>query len=212
MKRFLVVGLVVAFLTSATYVLGYSTLFTVSSIEIVGSKRPVNTGIVKGQKLARVEPRAVANQLKKLDWIRSAEVSRNWISGKVVVEITARIPIAAFENQVIDSTASSFMPDGIQLEGLIQIQAANLSDAKKGVKFLAQLPQELRSTLKVVKISTTGVLVLITQNGGKEIEVRWGSSSENELKLKVYRALLALPENADVKLVDVSAPIAPIVK
>ena len=104
------------------------------------------------------------------------------------------------------------MPDGMQLEGLIQIQAANLSDAKKGVKFLAQLPQELKSTLKVVKVSTTGVLVLITQNGDKEIEVRWGSSSENELKLKVYRALLALPENADVKLVDVSAPIAPIVK
>jgi len=212
MKRFLVVGLVVAFLTSATYVLGYSTLFTVSSIEIIGSNRPINTGIVKGQKLARVEPRAVENQLKKLDWIRSAEVSRNWISGKVIVVITSRIPIATFENQVIDSTASSFMPQGMPLEGLIQIQAANLADAKSGVKFLTQLPQELKSTLKVVKVSTTGVLVLITQNSGKEIEIRWGSSSENELKLKVYKALIALPENADIKRVDVSAPIAPIVK
>lgn len=201
-----------ALLTGATYVLGYSTLFTVSSIEVIGSDRPVNIEIVKGQKLARVEPRAVATQLKKLDWVESAEVSRNWISGKVVVEITSRTPIATFENQVIDSTASSFMPQGIPEKGLIQIQAANLADAKSGVKFLTQLPQELKSTLTVVKVSATGVLVLITQNSGREIEIRWGSNSDNELKLKVYKALIALPENADIKRVDVSAPTAPIVK
>ena len=212
MKRFLVAGITMALLTGATYVLGYSTLFTVSSIEVIGSDRPVNIEIVKGQKLARVEPRAVATQLKKLDWVESAEVSRNWISGKVVVEITSRTPIATFENQVIDSTASSFMPQGIPEKGLIQIQAANLADAKSGVKFLTQLPQELKSTLTVVKVSATGVLVLITQNSGREIEIRWGSNSDNELKLKVYKALIALPENADIKRVDVSAPTAPIVK
>jgi cell division protein FtsQ len=212
MKRFLIAGLTMALLTGATYVLGYSTLLTVSSIEVIGSDRPINIEIVKGQKLARVEPRAVAAQLKKLDWVESAEVSRNWISGKVVVEITSRTPIATFENQVIDSTASSFMPQGIPVKGLIQIQAANLADAKSGVKFLTQLPQELKSTLTVVKVSTTGVLVLITQNSGKEIEIRWGSNSDNELKLKVYKALIALPENADIKRVDVSAPTAPIVK
>jgi hypothetical protein len=53
---------------------------------------------------------------------------------------------------------------------------------------------------------------LLTQNNGKDIEIRWGSNSENELKLEVYRALIALPENADIKRVDVSAPQAPIVK
>ena len=212
MKRSLVAGLVVALLAGAAYVLGYSTLFTVSSVEVIGSTRPLNTGIAKGQKLARVEPRAVATQLEKLDWVKSAEISRNWINGKVVVELTSRTPIATFENRVIDSMGASFVPQGRRPEGLILIQAANLEDAKEGVKFLTQLPEELKSSLTVVKVRSTGALVLISQNNGKAIEIRWGSDSENELKLKVYKALIALPENADIKRVDVSAPIAPIVK
>jgi len=212
MKRSLVVGLVVAILAGSTYVLGYSTLFTVSSVEVIGSTRPLNTGITKGQKLARVEPRAVATKLEKLDWVRSAKISRNWINGKVVVQLTSRTPIATFENKVIDSSASSFVPQGARPEGLIQIQAANLEDAKDGVKFLTRLPEELKSSLTVVKVRSTGALVLISQNNGKAIEIRWGSDSENELKLKVYKALIALPENADIKRVDVSAPLAPIVK
>jgi cell division protein FtsQ len=212
MKRSLVAGLVVALLAGAAYVLGYSTLFTVSSVEVIGSTRPLNTGITKGQKLARVEPRAVATQLEKLDWVKSAEISRNWINGKVVVELTSRTPIATFENRVIDSTGASFVPQGRRPEGLILIQAANLEDAKEGVKFLTQLPEELKSSLTVVKVRSTGALVLISQNNGKAIEIRWGSDSENELKLKVYKALIALPENSEIKRVDVSAPNAPIVK
>jgi cell division protein FtsQ len=212
MKRSVVVGLAVALLAGATYVLGYSTLFTVSSVEVIGSNRPLSTGIVKGQKLARVEPRAIATQMEKLAWVKSVEISRNWINGKVVVELVSRKPIATFQNQVLDSTASSFMPQGMRPKGLIQIQAANLEDAKKGVKFLTQLPEELKSSLTVVKVRSTGALVLITQNNGKDIEIRWGSNSENDLKLKVYKALIALPENAYIKRVDVSAPIAPIVK
>jgi cell division septal protein FtsQ len=212
MKRSLVAGLVVALLAGAAYVLGYSTLFTVSSVEVIGSTRPLNTGITKGQKLARVEPRAVATQLEKLDWVKSAEISRNWINGKVVVELTSRTPIATFENRVIDSTGASFVPQGRRPEGLILIQAANVEDAKEGVKFLTQLPEELKSSLTVVKVRSTGALVLISQNNGKAIEIRWGSDSENELKLKVYKALIALPENSEIKRVDVSAPNAPIVK
>lgn len=212
MKRSLFAGLVIALLAGATYVLGYSTLLTVSSVEVIGSTRPLNTGIVKGQKLARVEPRAIATQLEKLDWVKSAEVSRNWINGKVVVELTSRTPIAIFENQVIDSTAASFVPQGVRPEGLIEIQAGGLEEAKKGVKFLTQLPEELKSSVTVVKVRSSGALVLLTQNDGRNIQIRWGSNSENDLKLKVYRALIALPENADIKGVDVSAPHAPIVR
>jgi cell division septal protein FtsQ len=212
MKRSLIAGLVIALLAGSTYVLGYSSFFTVSSVEVIGSNRPINTGIVQGQKLARVEPRAIAAQLKKLDWVKTAEISRNWINGKIVVELTSRTPIATYENKVIDSTAASFVPQGTKPEGLIQIQAASLEDAKKAVYFLTQLPEELKSSLTVVKVRGSGALVLITQNNGKAIEIRWGSNSENEFKLKVYQALIALPENADVKRVDVSAPNAPIVK
>jgi cell division protein FtsQ len=212
MKRRIIAGVVVAVLAGATYILGYSTFFTVTSVEVIGSTKPINTGITKGEKLARVEPRAVATKLENLDWVESADVSRNWINGKVVVELKQRTPIATFNNQVIDSTGASFIPQGERPSGLIEIQANSIEAATKAVNFLNELPEELNSTLTVVKVRATGAFVLITENNGKRLEIRWGSNSENELKIKVYKALIALPENADIKRVDVSAPHAPIVK
>lgn len=212
MKRKLIAGSVVAILAGATYLLGYSSFFTVSSVEVIGSNKAVSTGITKGQKLARVEPRAVSAKLENLDWVESAEISRNWINGKVVIQLTQRTPIATFKNQVIDSSGTSFIPQGARPSGLVDIQAADIKDATKAVNFFTELPEELKSTLTVVKVRSTGALVLITENKGKKLEIRWGTNSENELKLKVYKALLALPENAEIKRVDVSAPHAPIVK
>ena len=212
MKRKLIAAGVVAAIAGATYVLGYSSFFTVSSVEVVGSTKAINTGIIKGQKLARVEPRAVATRLEKLNWIESVDISRNWINGKVVVELKQRTPIATYKNQVIDSTGTSFVPQGARPEGLIEIQAGSTEDATKAVNFFTQLPEELKSALTVVKVRVSGAFVLITENKGKKLEIRWGTDSENELKLKVYKALIALPENAEIKRVDVSAPHAPIVK
>lgn len=212
MKRRLIAAGVVAAIAGATYVLGYSSFFTVSSVEVVGSTKAINTGIIKGQKLARVEPRAVATRLEKLNWIESVDISRNWINGKVVVELKQRTPIATYKNQVIDSTGTSFVPQGARPEGLIEIQAGSTEDATKAVNFFTQLPEELKSSLTVVKVRVSGAFVLITENNGKKLEIRWGTDSENELKLKVYKALIALPENAEIKRVDVSAPHAPIVK
>ena len=34
---------------------------------------------------------------------------------------------------------------------------------------------------------------------GRKVEVRWGFATENELKAKVYKALLEQPENAKLK-------------
>ena len=212
MSKKLIALCAIVTLAGATYILGYSTFFTVSSVEVIGSSKPINTGITTGQKLARVEPRAVATKLEELDWVESADISRNWINGKVVVELTPRTPIATYKNQVIDSTGASFVPQGDRPAGLIDIQAGTLSDAIKAVEFLTELPEELNSNLTVVKVRSTGALVLVMENDGKKIEIRWGTNSENELKLKVYKALIALPENANIKRVDVSAPHAPIVK
>ena len=212
MKRKLLAGSVVAILAGATYLLGYSSFFTVSSVEVIGTDRAVTTGIIKGQKLARVEPREIAAKLENLDWVESADISRNWINGKVLVQLTQRTPIATFKNQVIDSSGSSFVPQGARPSGLVDIQAGDIKAATKAVNFFTQLPEELKSTLTVVKVRSTGALVLITENKSKRLEIRWGTNSENELKYKVYKALLELPENAEIKRVDVSAPHAPIVK
>jgi len=212
MNRRLIVVISALVLAAATYVLGYSSFFTVSAVEVLGSKNQINPGITIGEKLARVEPRAIAAKLETLDWVESVNVSRNWIDGKVSVEITERTPVAIFNNQVIDSTGKSFVLRSEPSKPLIQIQAGDLEAAISAVNFFTTLPEELNSTLKVVKVRSTGAFVLEIDNAGKNLEIRWGTNSDNELKIKVYKALLALPENASIKRVDVSAPHAPIVK
>jgi cell division septal protein FtsQ len=212
MNRRLLLFVSTIVLVAVAYVLGWSSLFTVSSIEITGSKTQISSGIVKGQKLARVEPRAVAAQFEKLDWVSTARVTRNWINGKVSIELTERTPVAIYNNTVIDSTGKSFVLRGSPSTNLVQIQAKDLAAAIKAVTFFTSLPSDLKSTLTVVKVRSNGALVLVANNAGKNLEIRWGSDSENELKLKVYKALIALPENAAIKRVDVSAPHAPIVK
>ena len=199
-------------LAAATYVLGYSSFFTVSSVEVIGSKTAINSGVSIGQKLARVEPRAIAAKFETLDWVESADVSRNWINGKVTIQLTQRTPIAIFSNQVIDSTGKSFQLRSTPSKPLVQIQAGDLQAAISAVEFFTSLPEDLKSALTVVKVRSTGAFVLEINNAGKNLEIRWGTNTDNALKLKVYKALLALPENSAIKRVDVSAPHAPIVK
>jgi cell division protein FtsQ len=212
MNRRLIILISTVTLAVATYVLGYSSLFTVSSIEIIGSKSAINSGVSIGQKLARVEPRAVAAKFEKLDWVESADVSRNWLNGKVTIKLIQRTPIAIFNNRVIDSTGKSFQLRSEPSKPLIQIQAGDLQAAVSAVEFFTSLPEDLKGTLTVVKVRSTGAFVLEVNNSGKNLEIRWGTNTDNELKLKVYKALLALPENSAIKRVDVSAPHAPIVK
>ena len=212
MNRRLLLLISAVLLGVVTYVLGWSSLFTVSSVEITGSSTQLSSGIVTGQKLARVEPRAVAARFEKLDWVAKAKVSRNWINGKVSINLSERTPVAIYNTVVIDSTGNSFVLRGSPSRNLVQIQAGDLSAAKKAVTFFSTLPADLKSTLTVVKVRSTGALVLVVNNAGKNLEIRWGNDDENELKIKVYKALISLPENASIKRVDVSAPHAPIVK
>jgi len=212
MNRRLALFASLALLTIATYILGWSSFFTVSSVEITGTKTQLSSGISTGEKLARIEPRAIAAKFETLDWVAEANVSRNWINGKVSIEITERTPVAIFNNIVFDSAGNSFALRGTPSSPLVQIQASDLVAAKKAVTFFSSLPVDLKSALMVVKVRSSGSLVLEVNNAGKNLEIRWGDDSENELKLKVYKALIALPENASIQRVDVSAPHAPIVK
>ena len=209
-KIFLLISAIV--LALATYILGYSTFFTVSSVEVIGSPTALNPGVVPGQKLARVEPHVIAAKFETLNWVESAKVSRNWISGKVTIELVERTPVAIFNNQVIDAAGKSFVLQGPAPPHLVQIQAGGIAAAVKAVEFIAVLPADLKRSLKILKVRSTNALVLIVEDGQRKLEIRWGTNTENELKLKVYQALIALSENATIERIDVSAPHAPIVK
>jgi len=47
---------------------------------------------------------------------------------------------------------------------------------------------------------------------GRDIRIRWGDGQDIALKISVINSLLKLPENKQIKVIDVVAPHAPIVK
>ena len=196
----------------AAYALGWSTLFTVSSVEVKGTDQFLPQNVKVGEKLARVEPRAVAAAYESFAFVQDAQVSRNWISGKVTISITTRTPVAIFNNQAIDDSGKAFVVKGNLPAALPQIQASNVEIAVTAVEFMTSLPDEIRSNLKILKVRSTGAYVMDVDVEGRKVEGRWGFATDNELKAKVYKALLAQPENAKLKRMDLSAPHAPIVK
>ena len=101
-RRLYLLGALVV-LSGAAYILGWSSLFTVSNVVIKGTSTYLPTNIDKGEKLARVEPRVVASFYEKYDWVKGADVSRNWINGTVEITITERTPIAIYNDMAIDA-------------------------------------------------------------------------------------------------------------
>ena len=58
-------------LAALAYILGWSSLFTVSSVEIKGTSKFITSRVELGEKLARVEPRVIIAEYEKLEWVRS---------------------------------------------------------------------------------------------------------------------------------------------
>ena len=90
------------------YLLGWSNVLTIKEISYTGSPTKSSEVTVKnlvslevGERLARIEMRKIAGRIQTLPWVDNADLSRNWISGKVVVAVTPRLPIATFNGQLI---------------------------------------------------------------------------------------------------------------
>jgi hypothetical protein len=47
---------------------------------------------------------------------------------------------------------------------------------------------------------------------GQDLRIIWGDGKDTDLKVEVILALLQREENKDLRMIDVSAPHAPIVK
>ncbi|MDP1851457.1 MAG: FtsQ-type POTRA domain-containing protein [Candidatus Planktophila sp.] len=213
MKRHrLGIAIVILVFVATAYVLGWSTFFTVSSVEITGTKTLITTDIKVGERLARVEPRSIVAELERIKWIRSVEVSRNWITGKVSIAIVERTPIAIFNEQVIDEEGVSFLPINQSIQGLPHIQAMDIDAAITAANFFNSLPKDFADAITTIKVATGDSYSIEMSQGEKSIELLWGQDGENSLKIRVYKALIARPENFEIQRIDLSAPHAPIVK
>jgi cell division septal protein FtsQ len=206
------------------YLLGWSSLFSVKNVEIIGvPTTSVQAEIEKrsqvevGQQLARVNPQSVARKIEKLAWVKSVAISRNWLSGAVAIEISPREPLAFFNSdqvpgQTIDEEGQLFSLPGFNNPDLALISAKSPESALKANELFTQLPENFRKNITSMMASSTNTFTLNSTLEGREIRIRWGDNQEMDLKISVINSLLKLPENKQIKMIDVVAPHAPIVK
>ena len=214
-NRRIISFLVVILFGLLIYLVAWSSLFTVSGIQIVGTdQQSIRTasGISIGEKLARVEPRAVARELKKPLWVKEATVSRNWLTGKVTIEITPRTPIGIFKGHYIDKSGTIFDIPGVSQLALPVVEGLSTADGLAAIALFTQLPADFRSKVHMVSAMNVDRFQLSIEEGKRTVSLMWGSDSEMDVKIKVFEALIALKENSKISTVDVSAPHAPIVK
>jgi len=225
-RKFLSPPLVISVVTvlALAYLLGWSSFFNVKSVEISGAPTPAIQGelekksqITVGQQLARVNPQSAARKIEKSPWIKDAKISRDWLSGVVRIEVTPREPLAFFNSdqvpgQTIDEDGQLFSLPGYTNPDLALISAKSPESALKANELFTQLPENFRAQITSMLATSTNTFTLNSVINGRELRIRWGDNQDMALKISVINKLLKLPENKRIKLIDVVAPYAPIVK
>ena len=211
--------LVILLISGLAYLLGWSNVLTVKEISYLGAPTKSSETTIKnlarlevGDRLARVEIRKIAGRIQTLPWVDSADLSRNWISGKIIVSVTPRVPIATFNGQLMDAKGKRFeLPGGFELK-LPSVFAKDAESGLAAIKLFTKLPAEFSiRTSAFTATSSENINFKITE-GKRSINVIWGAGNEIDLKLKVYKALVALPENSKIRKIDLTEPRSPIVK
>lgn len=206
------------------YFLGWSSIFSVKKVEIAGAPTTAvqaeienRSQIEVGQQLARVNPQSVARRIEKLAWVKDVAISRNWLSGVVAIEISPREPLAFFNSdqvpgQTIDEEGELFSLPGYTNPDLALISAKSPDSALKANELFTALPEKFRRSITLMMATSTNTFTLNSTLEGRDIRIRWGDSQDMALKISVINSLLKLPENKQIKMIDVVAPHAPIVK
>lgn len=231
----------VLILALATYVLGWSQIFTVEKI-IVDSKdkkivKDVMTKITEppavvkiGQPLARVDRREIATRLREMLWVENIKLDRRLLSGELHIEIVARNPIGRLITK--DSTnvesigfldrdlESFYLPAEAVARALASGEWSEMpeisiqQDSKELRSDISKLIETLQgNSVKVERVIAKDQLAISTKlvTEGRRLDISWGSVKDLELKIEIMNRLLELKANKSVKNINLSNPISPIV-
>jgi cell division septal protein FtsQ len=226
-------------LAGSTYLFGWSDFFPVKKITYQDSENKIVSQlkleigkspsvITVGQPLARVDKRAIASRLRNLVWVENVNISRNFISGEVKIDVEPRDAIAVLEESSMtqigfldknleifylaaDQVADAQAAGQVDWSGLPKLKIANQSELKSDVVLL--LEELSRANAKVLYLSAPSRDKFRSKVdiAGRELDVFWGSVNEFPLKFEVLVRLMALKENRRAKEFDLSTPLSPVV-
>jgi len=235
LKRLVITTTTITAFAAVAYLLGWSSVLTVESIEITGTSATQvilnqltneDISLQVGQKFARVDPRAIERSVSKLDWLAMVSVSRNWISKQVSIAVIERVAVAkalTSENSMVNFDISGVVFKPISREQILGQKSLPIvstagdskADLSGVVKLLQQLPENLQyliEDLQQISITKSGDILMKTRINQLSVEINWGDVQQLDQKYSILVALLKLPENSKIKQVDLSEPSAPVVK
>jgi cell division septal protein FtsQ len=213
-----------AIVVALAYILGWSQFLVVKDIQVLGSPNTISEAnivrlseIIPGGQLARINIRSTEEKIGEINWVKDVQISRNWINGKVVLTVSVRKPIAYLNadqrsGQTIDSEGELFILPGFSSSELPQISAISPAGALAANDLFTTFPIDFRASITSMVATSSTTFIVNSRLRGRDIKIRWGDSSDMNLKIAVIERLLALPENKKITTIDLLAPHAPIVR
>jgi cell division protein FtsQ len=234
LRRLFIFLLAITLISGSSYLLGWSSVFTVSKITVEGTSsraeifRKLSSDSIElavGSKLARIETRAIKRSIGMLEWIDEVNVSRDWFDKSINISVREKKAVAkaiTTKNGLInfDVSGEIFKPisasqQSIQERLPLVITEGNDSAQLASVaSLLAQMPTQMADlilNLKSISVANSGYIQMETKVNELPLRIDWGLVSDIDLKIEVLNALLKLPENKRIKRVDLSQPELPIV-
>ena len=234
LRRLFILLLAITLISGSSYLLGWSSVFTVSKITVEGTSsraeifRKLSSDSIElavGSKLARIETRAIKRSIGMLEWIDEVNVSRDWFDKSINISVREKKAVAkaiTTKNGLInfDVSGEIFKPisasqQSIQERLPLVITEGNDSAQLASVaSLLAQMPTQMADlilNLKSISVANSGYIQMETKVNELPLRIDWGLASDIDLKIEVLNALLKLPENKRIKRVDLSQPELPIV-
>lgn len=217
-KKFIAPVLAIAVLG---YILGWSSLLEIRTIEVSGikgaktltSKKIIKkSGIKPGDKLARVNSGTVARALEEFPEIARVEVNRRPLH-TVEIAVTTRsidLAIASGNGRYLlgDITGTTFVEVSKAPRG-IPIFTGDRRFLSDGMGIYSALPKKIRSRVEKIALPSSASISFSLRGG---LSILWGSNSDLEAKLTVLDALLAAPENKKARFIDIATPLTPTVR
>ncbi|MCS4484537.1 FtsQ-type POTRA domain-containing protein [Gleimia sp. 6138-11-ORH1] len=215
------VFLSLAALVATIWGIFFSSFFSLDRnlITVVGGDEKVSAAQVQetlnpwvGTPLPRLKLGELAVSVETIPLVKKAVVSRQWPNG-VGVELQLRVPTFAvstggswdvFDAEGVKLSTEATVPNGTFVAELSSVEPAG---QVKAIEILEQVKKQLDAEIlaEVVTFRSDGNLVEFVFKSGAV--VKWGDTSEGELKLKVLKVLVS---QVPAKVYDVSVPAKPV--
>lgn len=217
-----VAALVVVLGLAAGWVVCFSDVFAVRSVQVAGVER-LDPGQVeraarvpRGGSLALLDPGPIEARIRELAPVADVDVSRKF-PNTVRIQITERTPVAVLDapdgRRLVDADGVAYAPAGAAGSQYMVVKtgAAGLEPANL-VQILAMveaLPELIRAKVDKIEADTVQDMTVVLGDGRKVI---WGGPEAPEFKAKVLDLLLRDKSTRKAKTFDVSVPEAPTVQ